>query len=234
MLPQALHRHAVDADPLRLAGLEADAQRVPAVATLDLDLNPSCALAEAHDLALVASTARAPGATEVQRLEEVGLAGPVAPVDDREPGAEGDVRALVRAEVPHPDAANDHGPYTFSRIGMIRYRNPESSPASMSPGRSGLISFSTTSSAATDSRPSLRNSGLNPISNGSPANGTGIVCDASPTSGVCALTVSSPSAKRRRSGAFFCAMRLMRPTTDRSSSVAIRSSCSNASGSSWL
>src|SRR4051794_40889373 len=109
MLPQALHRHAVDADPLRLAGLEADAQRVPAVATLDLDLNPSCALAEAHDLALVASTARAPGATEVQRLEEVGLAGPVAPVDDREPGAEGDVRALVRAKVPHPDAANDHG-----------------------------------------------------------------------------------------------------------------------------
>ena len=51
---------------------------------------------------------------------------------------------------------------------MIRYRNPESSPASIRPGRSGLISFRITSSAATDSRPSWRNSGLNPISNGSP------------------------------------------------------------------
>ena len=102
---------AVDADPLRLARLEADAQLVRAVATLDLDLNPSRRLAEAHDLALVARAARAAGAAEVQRLEEVRLAGAVAAVDDGQPGAEGDVRARVGAEVPHPEARDtSHGP----------------------------------------------------------------------------------------------------------------------------
>jgi hypothetical protein len=51
---------------------------------------------------------------------------------------------------------------------MIRYQ--KSSPSACSkPGRSGLISFSCTSSEATDSMPSRRKSGLNPISSGSPA-----------------------------------------------------------------
>ncbi len=40
--------------------------------------------------------------------------------------------------------------------------------------------------------------------------GTGIVSEASPTSGVWAETVSSPSRKLRRSGAFFWASRLIR------------------------
>ena len=54
---------------------------------------------------------------------------------------------------------------------------------------------------------------MKPISSGSPWNGTGSVSCASPTSGVRADTVSSPSANASRSGAFFCASSEMRRTT---------------------
>ena len=47
---------------------------------------------------------------------------------------------------------------------------------------------------------------MNPISSGSPVNGTGSDSCASPTSCVCAETVSSPSAKRSRSGELRCAI----------------------------
>ena len=63
--------------------------------------------------------------------------------------------------------------YTFSRIGISRYRNPLPSAAWIRPGRSGEISLSSTSPASIASRPSRRNSGLKPISSGSPWNGTG-------------------------------------------------------------
>jgi len=88
------------------------------------------------------------------------------------------------------------------------------------------MSLSTTSAEPALSRPAMRNSGLKPISNGSPANGTGSGSLASPTSGVCADTRSSPSLNDSRSGAFFCAMRLMRRTTSSNSSRLIVSSCS--------
>ena len=94
------------------------------------------------------------------------------------------------------------------------------------PGRSGEISFSTTSPPSMASRPSRRNSGLKPISSGSPANGTGSVSRASPTSGVRADTVSSPSVNASRSGAFFCASSEIRRTTSEISPPASRSSCS--------
>ena len=55
-----------------------------------------------------------------------------------------------------------------SRIGMIRYEKL-SSGETIRPGRSGLISLSWTVSPVTASRPSLRKSGLKPISSGSPA-----------------------------------------------------------------
>ena len=58
------------------------------------------------------------------------------------------------------------------------------------------------------------------------------VSRASPTSGVRADTVSSPSEKASRSGAFFCASSEMRRTTSVISAPASWSSCSNASGSS--
>jgi hypothetical protein len=67
---------------------------------------------------------------------------------------------------------------------------------------------------------------LKPISNGSPANGIGIGSEASPTSGVWAETRTSPSENDSRSGAFFCAMRLIRRTTSSSSSRLTVSSCS--------
>ena len=88
---------------------------------------------------------------------------------------------------------------------MIRYVKSSLSPWSTA-GRSGLISFSRSSSPPTDSMPSRRNSALKPISSGSPANGAGSDSCASPTSCVCAETVSSPSAKRSRSGELRCAI----------------------------
>src|SRR3954468_19019660 len=88
---------------------------------------------------------------------------------------------------------------------MIRYKSPAPSADSIRPGRSGEMSLRTRSPVSTLSRPSRRNSGLNPISNGSPLNGTGSASEASPTSGVCADTVTSPSVNDSRSGAFFCA-----------------------------
>jgi hypothetical protein len=74
---------------------------------------------------------------------------------------------------------------------------------------------------------------LKPISSGSPRKGTGNVSRASPTSGVRADTVSSPSVNASRSGAFFCARSEMRRTTSVISPPASWSSCSNASGRSW-
>jgi hypothetical protein len=115
VLAQRVGRHAVHPDALGLPRLKADAQVMHAVATLDLDLNASCALVEANDLALVARAARPPRAAEVERLQQVRLAGAVAPVDDRQAGAERDVRAHIGAEVPHADAANDHGPAAPTR-----------------------------------------------------------------------------------------------------------------------
>src|ERR1700691_2569944 len=71
--------------------------------------------------------------------------------------------------------------HVFSRIGMIRYTNLPPSGDSIRPGRSGLMSLSTSSSDSTLSRPSRRNSGLKPISNGSPEEGIGRSSLASPT-----------------------------------------------------
>ena len=74
--------------------------------------------------------------------------------------------------------------------------------------------------------PSLRNSGLNPISSGSPSKAAGIVSWASPTSGVSAATVSSPDSNESRSGALRCASWLTRRVTSRKSDRGSRTSCS--------
>src|SRR5437763_206636 len=100
----------------------------------------------------------------------------------------------------------------------------------MSPGRSGEISLSWTSSDWTDSMPSRRNSGLKPISSGSPANGAGSDSFASPTSCVWAEIFSSPSAKRNRSGELRCAITATRRTTSSSSLRGSVTTCSNCSG----
>jgi hypothetical protein len=109
---QALGRRAVDLEALGLAGLEADAQLVLAVAVVPMDLHAHHASGpgvEAHQLALVRRPARAPGAPEVQRLQEVRLARAVGPVHDREPLAQPDLGRGVAAEVPQAQARHDHG-----------------------------------------------------------------------------------------------------------------------------
>ena len=208
----ALDRRAVDLHPLRLARLEADRELVRAVVVATSTSTRAAVRVEAHDLALVGRPARARrcsrstaprGGSSCRRRCVRGRRsgpGPSATSARRSCGS----RAAAAASTRH------RRPSTFRRIGMIRYRKPLPSPASIRPGRSGLMSFRTRSPASTLSRPSRRKSGLKPISNGSPGNGTGSGSLASPTSGVCAETVSSPSLKRSRSGAFFCAMRLMR------------------------
>src|SRR6185436_19827013 len=143
---------------------EPDAERMTAVRVLGLELEPRQPRAEAHDLALVRGPARARGAGEVQRLEQVRLAGAIATRDHRQPRSGAELSRLVRAEIPQAEVSDDH---TLSRLGISR-----------------------TSADSSASRPSRRNSGLKPISNGSPWNGTGTVSCASPTSGVRADTVS--------------------------------------------
>ena len=63
---------------------------------------------EAHELALVARPRRASGAAEVDRLEQVRLAGAVGAVDDGQTLTEGDLGARVGAEVAQLDAEHAH------------------------------------------------------------------------------------------------------------------------------
>ena len=67
--------------------------------------------------------------------------------------------------------------------------------------------------ASTLSMPSIRYWGLNAISSGSPEKGAGSDSAASPMSGVSAATLSSPSEKANRSGAFRWASWLTRRAT---------------------
>ena len=100
---------AVGLQALRVAGREADRQRVrAALGVAQVDLDARRRRVEAHDLALVGGPARAPGAAEVQRLEEVRLAGAVAAVDDRQARAELDVGALVATKVAQAQAGDEH------------------------------------------------------------------------------------------------------------------------------
>jgi hypothetical protein len=105
---EALDGRAVDAQVLRLARLEADLEQVPPVLRGDLGLGARQLRAKPHDLALVGGAARPPGQREVDRLEQVRLAGAVRPEHDGEPIAELRLRALVGAKVAEPDAPRLH------------------------------------------------------------------------------------------------------------------------------
>jgi hypothetical protein len=54
---------------------------------------------------------------DVQRLEEVRLAGAVRPDGENEPGSQLELESLVGAEVSEPDVLDDQ---PGSRIGMIK------------------------------------------------------------------------------------------------------------------
>ena len=120
-LVEPLHRRAVDPAVLRLARLEPDLEPVRAVVILEVERDPRHALPEAHELALVGGPARMAGAAEVERLEQVALAGAVRPADHGEALAEGHLGPLVVAEVAQAGARDAHPPaYTLSRIGITR------------------------------------------------------------------------------------------------------------------
>ena len=107
---------------------------------------------------------------DVERLEQVRLAGAVRAGDEDEPRLERELQPGIRPEVAERDLGDDQ---PASLIGMIRYQNESSSADVIRPGRSGLISFSRTVSPRTESTPSARNSALKPISSGSPVYAAG-------------------------------------------------------------
>ena len=77
--------------------------------------------AEANHLTLVRRAARTAGAAEVQRLEQVRLAGAVGPGDHGQALAELDLGMFVAAEVAQAYGQHAASPtYTFRRMGMIR------------------------------------------------------------------------------------------------------------------
>src|SRR5262249_49552048 len=119
---QALDGGAVNSDPFGLPWSEADRQLVRTVLSACIDDNTSRALPEAHDLALVGRPARTAGAAEVQRFDQVRLAGAVWTRDNRQSDAELGLRVAVTAKVTHRDAHDQHPRtpvYTLSLIGMI-------------------------------------------------------------------------------------------------------------------
>ena len=111
---EALDRGAVHPQSLGLAGHEADAELVRPVAVAPVDLDPGRGRSEAHDLALVARPARAAGAAEVERLEQVRLAGAVRTRDHGEALAQRRLRLFVAAEIAQADAEDAHRPLTRS------------------------------------------------------------------------------------------------------------------------
>ena len=101
--------------------------RAAAVVVLAPQLQPRHAARRSARLALVGGPARAAGAGEVERLEQVRLAGAVAAGDHGQPGPEPHLRRLVGAEVAQAEPGGDARPaalYTFSRIGISRYMEP--------------------------------------------------------------------------------------------------------------
>ncbi len=118
---QAVHRRAVDAQRLLHPRLHADLDQVRAVVALRRDGDARHLLLAPDQLAVVGGARRSTGAAEVQRLEEVGLAGAVRPGDHGQPRPERDLGRRVVAEVPEGRGGDPHGGgYTFSRIGMTR------------------------------------------------------------------------------------------------------------------
>ena len=142
---------------------DGDGHRHRPAAARQLDAAGSGALAD--QLHVRARAGREALRADVQRLEQVRLAGAVRPGDEDEPRLERELEPGVRPEVAERDLGDDQ---PASLIGMIRYQNESSSADVMRPGRSGLISFRRTVSLRTASTPSARNSALKPISSGSP------------------------------------------------------------------
>src|SRR4029077_12715487 len=110
---QPLHGSPVGAHQLHRTRVsvgrsEADAQLVRALAVAALNDNAGGLLSEAHELALVAGAWRTGGASVIERLQQVRLAGAVRPVYDRQARPETGLGACVGAEVAHLHADEVH------------------------------------------------------------------------------------------------------------------------------
>ena len=170
-------RTAVHADPPGVARREDDVDLDRDLGARSCQLHPPRRLTEADELRVVARTGREPLGADMKRLEKVRLPGPVRAGHEDDPRLERELELRIGAEVSKRGVSDDQpsvgrrrsaGTQSGSRIGMIRYQKLSSGEDS-NPGRNGLISWSSTVSPLTASRPSRRKSGLNPISSGSPA-----------------------------------------------------------------
>ena len=87
----------------------------------ELELHPGTLLAVANQVAIVAGAKRAAGEAEVDRLQQVRLAGSVGPVDDDDARGERGARVRQVPETTALDCADDHcASYTLRRIGITR------------------------------------------------------------------------------------------------------------------
>jgi hypothetical protein len=105
---ESIDRRPVARHPLCLAGGEADRKLVRPVVACARHGDPQRIGAEPDELGIVAGAKRAPGAAEVERLEEVRLAGRIRSVHDRQSGADVELGALIRAKVAKRKALDTH------------------------------------------------------------------------------------------------------------------------------
>ena len=119
---EVVDRAAVDLDPLGLTRLEADLDAVRSLVVARVRDNTGHGSAPAHQLTLVRRAWRPCRAAEVERLQEVRLAGPVRTGHHRQAVGELECAVLVVAKVTQLDTGEDHGrpAYTFRRIGITR------------------------------------------------------------------------------------------------------------------
>src|SRR5581483_6061716 len=160
---------AVDLGTLPFASAERDVDPHVRAAACAGETDPGSLLPEADQLRVGPRARREALGADVKRLEQVRLAGAVRADGQDETRTQRQLEARVRAEVRERDRGDDQ---PASRIGMIRYQKSSAGPW-ISPGRSGSISRSRSSSPDADSIPSRRKSALNPISSGSPSKRSG-------------------------------------------------------------
>ena len=159
---------------LRFANPQRHLDRDRRAAVVALDRDSSSLLAEADQPRIRSCARREALGGDVQALEQVGSPAPFGPTASTTPGSRSSP-ATHGAVIPERERSDDQ---PASRIG-IRYEKSAVVPWRTA-GRADQLQPQLVSS--TDSIPSLRNSGLKPMSSASPENGTGSVSWASPTS----------------------------------------------------
>jgi hypothetical protein len=101
------YRRPVQAGALALPRLQRHLELDRHTAAHSAERNPARLLPEADQLRIGARARREALRADVQRLEQVRLAGPVPPHHEHESRLEAEVELLVRAEVPERDRADD-------------------------------------------------------------------------------------------------------------------------------